>query len=443
MSSATVIVVEDEAIIRKDLVTTLEAMDYETLCAVSTGDDAIEKAREYEPDLVLMDISIPGTMDGVDAAGIIAKEQGIPVVFLTSYSDTTTIERAKQVHPYGYVLKPFTEGGLRAAIEIALSRHSFEADGNPGTEEMTVRSGEAGRNGRSRPTLSDIRTLFLTDFFSDIVLLIYNSPAVKELVFTSFFEKNIKKRGGIHFAYSSSKAHRKFQRETQQGILTTCRIKEHDLGRVTQMIRDAGREPAAEAPVPFRFIIDLSEPYDKREIAKLLDLILDLKSCGRPVHGILALAADCRDDDLAFELGKRIPRVMVTTGSGSAISCTGGTFGMEQLAFLSQPIVDAMVKKVLEPIILSFLTRPVTGSEILTGIHERYNVTIPKARVYNYLSLLHDQGYLVMRSSGKTRVYHTTEAGSVYIRQKLAEFNAVFHRILAETAGRESAARDR
>ena len=93
---------------------------------VASGEDAVRKAGENRPDLVLMDIMLKGEMNGTEAAEQIQDRFNIPVVYLTAYSDPTTLERAKVSEPFGYVLKPFEERELHLAIEMALYKHAAE-----------------------------------------------------------------------------------------------------------------------------------------------------------------------------------------------------------------------------------------------------------------------------------------------------------------------------
>jgi two-component system, response regulator PdtaR len=435
VSNATVLVVEDEAIIRKDLLKTLESLHYDPLCAVSTGDEAVTKAREYVPDVVLMDINIPGTMNGIDAAGKIRDELAIPVIFVTSFSDDAVIEKVKQVNPYGYIIKPFTERDLKVAIEIALLRKTAEAQDMPVPPDSAESTGEENRE---YPGLSDIRTLLLGDFFHDIVLLIYNSAGVKELVFTSFIERSLKSQGSLLFAYSLSKAHRKFQREIQNGKITTCRMKGGEISSLQQALSDIPEQSGSDEVFPLRVIIDFSEQFDQRDILGAVDLLLAIRKKGVPVCGIIALYAGAGDDALVNELSQSIQKVIVTTNRGTVISCADHSFPLEHLSFLPQPVVDEVVKKLLEPVILTFLEKPVAGSEILHGIKERYNVSIPKARIYTRLYALQKMGYLATHTSRKTKLYYPTEAGKGYIRQKLEDFNSVFHHILVEVIDRDA-----
>lgn len=123
---ARVLVVEDEAIVAKDIASTLRSMHYHVTGTVGTAAESIRLAAETHPDLVLMDIMLPGDMDGIEAATRIQSQFGIPVVFLTAHADEATLTRAKTAAPYGYLIKPFVERELEVALETARHRASME-----------------------------------------------------------------------------------------------------------------------------------------------------------------------------------------------------------------------------------------------------------------------------------------------------------------------------
>jgi AmiR/NasT family two-component response regulator len=128
MTQATILIVEDEGIVAQEIKSRLEKSGY-AICGVAhDGDTAVAHAGERRPDLVLMDIRLKGGMDGIEAAGLIGERFGIPVVYLTAYSDPATLERAKVKDPFGYVVKPFETRSLMVAIEIALHRHRSEKE---------------------------------------------------------------------------------------------------------------------------------------------------------------------------------------------------------------------------------------------------------------------------------------------------------------------------
>jgi response regulator NasT len=116
-----VVVVEDEALIRMDVVATLEEAGFEIVGEGSNGEEAISLAKEHQPDLVVMDIKMP-KLDGISAAEKIA-ELKIPVVLLTAFSQTELVSRAAEAGAMAYVTKPFKPADLLPAIQIALARH--------------------------------------------------------------------------------------------------------------------------------------------------------------------------------------------------------------------------------------------------------------------------------------------------------------------------------
>ncbi|MEH2024280.1 hybrid sensor histidine kinase/response regulator [Nostoc sp.] len=126
MTNAKILVVEDEAIVAKDLQYRLRKFGYTVPAIASSGEEAINIAIEISPDLVLMDIKLKGAMDGIEAAQEIYKRLDIPVIYLTAYADKSTLERAKITEPFGYLLKPFKERELQINIEITLNKHSLE-----------------------------------------------------------------------------------------------------------------------------------------------------------------------------------------------------------------------------------------------------------------------------------------------------------------------------
>lgn len=121
-----IMVVEDEVVIARDIQVMLDNLGYDASTVTSYGEEAIRKAGEIRPDLVLMDIVLSGAMNGIDAAWEIRRQFNIPVVYLTAYADNQTLERAKLTEPFGYILKPFEERELHTTIEMAFYKHEME-----------------------------------------------------------------------------------------------------------------------------------------------------------------------------------------------------------------------------------------------------------------------------------------------------------------------------
>ena len=128
METPRIMIVEDEYIIAKDIQMSLENMGYAVSAIVSTGEEAVARAESEKPDLVLMDIMLKGAMDGIRAAERIRSNFGIPLIFLTAFSDDDRLKRAKVTLPFGYLLKPFQDRELKIFIEMALYAHKVDSE---------------------------------------------------------------------------------------------------------------------------------------------------------------------------------------------------------------------------------------------------------------------------------------------------------------------------
>ena len=128
MKEISILVVEDEAIVSADLQDCIKALGYTVCAAAGSGEDALRIVDETKPDLVLMDISLGGQLDGIETARLLRERFDLPVVYLTAYSDEETLERAKFTQPYGYLLKPLDERELVTTIEMAVYKHHMEQE---------------------------------------------------------------------------------------------------------------------------------------------------------------------------------------------------------------------------------------------------------------------------------------------------------------------------
>ncbi|GAB6175901.1 histidine kinase dimerization/phosphoacceptor domain -containing protein [Desulfobaculum senezii] len=121
-----ILVVDDEAVIITQMEEMLSSLGYNVVGKAGSGAQAIKLAHELSPDLVLMDIVMPGDVDGIAACSVIQREMDIPVILLTAYGDDKHISRAKAVQPYGYILKPSQNDQIKAAVEIVLEKKAVE-----------------------------------------------------------------------------------------------------------------------------------------------------------------------------------------------------------------------------------------------------------------------------------------------------------------------------
>lgn len=128
MAKTNVLVVEDESIVSKDIQHSLKKLGYNVVGAASTGERAFELASSEKPDIILMDIMLKGSINGIETAERVKKELNIPVIYLTAYADEATLAKAKVTEPYGYIIKPFKEVDLHTSIEMALYKYSKERE---------------------------------------------------------------------------------------------------------------------------------------------------------------------------------------------------------------------------------------------------------------------------------------------------------------------------
>jgi CheY-like chemotaxis protein len=126
MAKTKILIAENETIIAMEIKDRLKSLGYAVPAVVSTGVDAIQEIAKTPPDLTLIDIRLKGEMDGIETAAQIRTQYDVPVVYLAAYADEDTLQRAKITEPFGYLIQPFAEQELHAAIEIALYKHQRE-----------------------------------------------------------------------------------------------------------------------------------------------------------------------------------------------------------------------------------------------------------------------------------------------------------------------------
>lgn len=446
---AKILVVDDEAIITMQLEERLNAMGYTVVGMAASGEDAIEKARNNRPDLVLMDIVMPGRLNGIETAEILAKEQDIPVVFVTSYADDAIIEKAKNVRPYGYIVKPFNELEIKAAIEVALfrkgvereedSRRKAELEKNP--EGIIV--GQATPDGPAYLDLPKIKTVLLSDIFTDIVLFLYTDQVIKEPIFKFALEQSLKKGGHTIFAYFHSTLQKYFTKEILKKELFTQRIKKDEVFALLSVLEKCTASLQNEkAAASLQILLDFSETEEFGDILNIRKFLLSGKEQGVSISGIFALNIGKMDHTQIQSLAEGIVKIIVSTGKETTISFAHHTFPSESVSIVPQSTIDDVVKKSLEPVVLSLLDKPVSGYDIVHEIHNRYQVLIPQARVYTLLHDLMEKGYLEIRLSGKSKLYCPTETGKKHINQRLDDFKRVFQHILGSGHGTNEERKD-
>ena len=145
MGEIKILIVEDELLIAKGLARKLEKLEYVVVGIASSSETALQKVEETKPDLILMDIVIKGDMDGIETTKRIQEKFNIPVIYVTAYADDETLERAEETESYGYILKPFKEREVHAAIKIALKKHQSTLEIQHSLKEAQILKDEKSR----------------------------------------------------------------------------------------------------------------------------------------------------------------------------------------------------------------------------------------------------------------------------------------------------------
>jgi PAS domain S-box-containing protein len=137
-SPTRILVVEDERIVAHNMRQQLMRLGYDVPAVAVTGEQALALCRETQPEIVLMDIHIPGPMDGIETASRLNRDSNAAIIYLTAHSEESTVLRARDTRPYGYLLKPFSERELHATIQMALGRREADHDAREASERLAI-----------------------------------------------------------------------------------------------------------------------------------------------------------------------------------------------------------------------------------------------------------------------------------------------------------------
>lgn len=175
-----IVIAEDEKIIALDLSNTLQKLGYNIAGIAVSAKDIFNLIEISNPNLIVMDIMLKGSMNGIEAANIISRKYGLPVVYLTALTDEETLQKAKKTNPFGYILKPYDEKTLHSSIEMALYRHKVDQELELKTKELEEEKkktdsllknilpedivNEIKTNGKVKPRYYDRVSILFTEF---------------------------------------------------------------------------------------------------------------------------------------------------------------------------------------------------------------------------------------------------------------------------------------
>jgi AmiR/NasT family two-component response regulator len=416
-----IMIVDDEVVITTQLEERLTYMGYEVAGRASSGEAAVEMAKRLSPDLILMDIVMPGEIDGIDAAETIKAELGIPIIFLTAYADDKFVERAKNVEPFGYILKPFQENEIKAAIEVAL----FKKD-----SERQLRESEDQLKKEIIERKSKSKAVLLDGFFSDVMLFLYTRSVNKEHIFKGGIEHGLENGELCLYAFYHSTLRSYFKDDIASGKLRIYKMTK-GLKRLPDLFEEyCSTIETSDEYIALRFLCDFSEIKDFEEVLAIKKAVIEKRNKLFPISGVFAFDVESLNAERTKVLSEGIPRVIISTGEETTISFSTSSYIPESVDVVPQMVVEEIVRKSVEPITLSFLRKSMSGYDIIKEIYDRFHVLLPQARVYSVLYDLEKRGILKARVTGKSKVYAPTEEGGEYIKEKLKDFHTVYAHIL-------------
>lgn len=277
MSEINIMIVEDEPTSKLLLEKRLIKLGYNVCASASSGEEAIEKAQETNPDLILMDIMLEGEIDGIEAAGTLYHSMEIPVIYLTANIDDSLLERAKHTMPFGYLIKPISQNQLHTNIQLALHQNS-----NRREKIKEIRIKEAQRSDEVLLALDlDGVVSFLNEGAQQILEGSKSNSMIGQSVFKRVLER-MNQRENPYFVFLTNS----FDGKLLEGNMLPVSDEEGNLVGATILLKDTGIEVEEGA----------EEAWGKKTLEKL-----------KNSQGIVSICSACKkikdgkNDWIAFE----------------------------------------------------------------------------------------------------------------------------------------------
>mgnify|MGYP000029792652 CR=1 FL=1 len=263
-------------------------------------------------------------------------------------------------------------------------------------------------------------TILLSHLLSSTSVLLYSNGVNKYRYFVQYMDQGLQQSECCLYAYYHTKLRSTLQSDILAKKISILELQD-SIDRVPQKIRWICKE----SDHGVRCVFDISRIDDFQMIAEIKRQILQMQGAGLPISALFALDIDSMTGYELSEMVQGIPNITIATANETIVSLQSNSFDPPHIDLVDRSIVEDLVKKLLEPLILSCLNRPVSGYDIIREINEQFHVIVPMARIYSYLYDLERRNYLKTRTEGRSKVYEATPAGEEYIRRRRQEIFAV------------------
>jgi len=279
-----------------------------------------------------------------------------------------------------------------------------------------------------RPGMNNVAVM-VKGFSDKPGLYLYSGGVDKYTLFSRSLEQGIRRSESCLYAYYHTKLRSSLNPLIQIGQLKILELRDHLHTLSPWIANQRSTLKNNKYSAGLRFVFDFSRADDVDAILNAKEEVL-CAADSIPVSGIFAFDLATVSEDLVAEFSRDLPRVVVATDRGNLLSFSPEYYPVSGINLVKQDTVDDVVKKMLEPLILSSLSKPASGYDIIREINDQFHVMIPMARVYTYLYDLEEKGYLDTKAEGRSKIYVPTPEGEVYISRRMREIHTVLRNIM-------------
>jgi len=278
------------------------------------------------------------------------------------------------------------------------------------------------------------KLVLVNGFFSDDILFFYGEGMDKYSIFRYGLEKGLTNSELCIYGFYHTTVLPHFKNDIANGTLKLFEMR-NNINDLFRMVEDCCEMVVESRSImALRFLFDFSKVRELDEVLRLKNLINEKRNNSFPISGIYAFNMKSLMVDDIKEISSGIPRVIMLSDEENVIS-----FPMSRemhndnnrsIDVIDHEIVEDVVRKSLEPLILTLLTRPMSGLDIVKEIQNRFDVMLPMARIYSYLYELENEGILTVKKDGNKKIYTPTREGQLLISRKMEDITLIYSHIL-------------